>query len=117
MTIPGAVAAQVLGEEIDILSEGTLSLLLMPLPERDHEGQPALTLVVGASAFPLYKTTMFGTLADDSRTYVFTPDVTGANKGCVFPLSPAMRFSLTPNTPPQPCRYCSPRVRLRFVCR
>ena len=70
-----------LGEETTILSEGTLSLVLIPQPE--HSTEPVLTLTVGKAAFPLYKSTVFGTLADDSRTYVFTPDVEGVNKGCV----------------------------------
>ena len=77
--IPVCVAAQVLGEETTILSEGTLSLVVMP--KSDKEAEPVLTLVVGKSAFPLYKSTVFGTLANDSRTYVFTPEVEGANKG------------------------------------
>ena len=77
--IPGCVAAQVLGEETTILSEGTLSLVVMP--KSDKEAEPVLTLVVGKSAFPLCKSTIFGTLANDSRTYVFTPEVEGANKG------------------------------------
>ena len=77
--IPGCVAAQVLGEETTVLSEGTLSLVVMP--KSDKEAEPVLTLVVGKSAFPLYKSTVFGTLANDSRTYVFTPEVEGANKG------------------------------------
>lgn len=43
--------------------------------------EPLLTLTVGKAAFPLFKTTTFGTLADDSRTYLFTPQVEGADKG------------------------------------
>ena len=90
VAIPGVVAAQVLGSveahpEVQILSEGTLSLLLMPLPGRDQEGEPVFTLVVGASAFPLYKSTAFHALEDDSRTYVFTPDeLDGASTGYVI---------------------------------
>ncbi|KAI0738201.1 hypothetical protein C8Q80DRAFT_1347854, partial [Daedaleopsis nitida] len=89
VTIPGTVAAQVLGEETTILSEGLLSLVLMPKSEEDG---PLLTLTVGKSAFPLYKSTTFGTLDGDSRTYLFTPDVEGLNKGfvaIVLPESPA----------------------------
>ena len=79
VTIPGAVAAQVLGEETKVLSEGTLSLFLMPKSDKANEA--IFTLTVGKSAFPLYKNTAFGTLADDSRTYVFTPEIDGVNQG------------------------------------
>ncbi|KAI9059863.1 hypothetical protein FKP32DRAFT_1595878 [Trametes sanguinea] len=82
VAIPGIVAAQVLGEETTVLSEGTLRLDVIPQQEGD-EVKPLLTLTVGAATFPLFKTTTFGTLADDSRTYVFTPEVEGVNKGFV----------------------------------
>ncbi len=90
ITIPGALAAQVLGEETTVLSEGTLSLILMP--KSDHSNDPVLTLTVGKAAFPLYKSTVFGTLADDSRTYVFTPEVEGVNKGYIQILIPVARL-------------------------
>ena len=56
----------------------------MPLPGRDQKGEPVFTLVVGASAFPLYKSTAFHALEEDSRTYVFTPDLDGASTGYVI---------------------------------
>ncbi|KAH9850995.1 hypothetical protein C2E23DRAFT_887020 [Lenzites betulinus] len=82
VTIPGAVAAQVLGEETTILSEGTLSLVVIPTTEGTG-AEPLVTLTVGHAAFPLHKTTTFGTLADDSRTYLFTPQVDGIDQGFV----------------------------------
>ncbi|KAL1943550.1 hypothetical protein VTO73DRAFT_3995 [Trametes versicolor] len=82
VTIPGAVAAQVLGQETTILSEGALSLAVIPRTDGESV-EPLLTLAVGKAAFPLFKTTTFGTLADDSRTYLFTPQVEGADKGLV----------------------------------
>ncbi len=81
VTIPGAVAAQVLGQETAVLSEGTLSLAVISQRTQGENVEPLLTLTVGKAAFPLFKTTAFGTLADDSRTYLFTPQVEGADKG------------------------------------
>ncbi|KAJ8454434.1 hypothetical protein ONZ51_g13026 [Trametes cubensis] len=83
VSIPGAVVAQILGEEKTILSEGRLSLDVIPQPATDDAVQPLLTLTVGHATFPLYKTTVFGTLADDSRTYLFQPEVQGVDKGFV----------------------------------
>ncbi|KAI0643364.1 hypothetical protein C8Q79DRAFT_978510 [Trametes meyenii] len=82
VTIPGVIAAQVLGEETSVLSEGPLSLVMLSKQE-DEDENPLLTLTVGKAAFPLYKTTTFGTLADDSRTYLFVPQVEGADKGFI----------------------------------
>ncbi|KAI1793750.1 hypothetical protein LXA43DRAFT_1081303 [Ganoderma leucocontextum] len=81
VNIPRCIAAQILGEEIAILSEGTLSLVVVPKSEMEDEA--VLTLTVGKSAFPLYKNTLFGTLADDSRTYVFNPVSEGTSEGLV----------------------------------
>ncbi|KAH9913806.1 uncharacterized protein BXZ73DRAFT_55352 [Epithele typhae] len=99
VTIPDAIAAQILGERTEVLSAGTLALLLMPLPERDQEGQPVLTLVVGTSAFPLYCDTAFGTLADDSRTYVFKPQTAGTDKGYVAIVLPDPTAPAPDSTP------------------
>ncbi|TBU44170.1 hypothetical protein BD309DRAFT_990477 [Dichomitus squalens] len=49
--IPGCVVAQVLGDEPNILSKGTLSLFGMIKSAKEEE--PVLTLVIGKSAFPL----------------------------------------------------------------
>ncbi|RPD53899.1 hypothetical protein L226DRAFT_469953 [Lentinus tigrinus ALCF2SS1-7] len=57
ISIPGVIAAQVLNEETTVLSEGTLSLILMP--KSDQHSEPVLTLTVGKAAFPLYKSTTF----------------------------------------------------------
>ncbi|KAL7278248.1 hypothetical protein ACG7TL_008224 [Trametes sanguinea] len=83
IALPGVVAAHVLGEETTVLSEGTLRFDVIPQQEGD-EVKPLLTLTVGAATFPLFRSTTFGTLAGDSRTYVFTLEVEGANKGCVL---------------------------------
>ncbi|KAI0824434.1 hypothetical protein BC628DRAFT_1322728 [Trametes gibbosa] len=87
VSIPGAVAAQLLGEETTILSHGTLSLVVIP-NIADTDLGPLLTLTVGQAAFPLLKTTTFGTLADDSRTYLFTPQVEGICQGFVAVVLP-----------------------------
>ncbi|PIL34559.1 hypothetical protein GSI_03337 [Ganoderma sinense ZZ0214-1] len=83
VTIPRCVAAQVLGEEIVILSEGTLSVVVVPDLKSGEEEEPVLTLTVGESAFLLYKNAAFGTLANDSRTYVFKPVSEGTDEGFV----------------------------------
>ncbi len=79
MTISRCIAAQILGEDIAILSEGTLTLVVVP--KSGEEEEPVLTLTVGKSAFALYKDTLFGTLANDSRTYVFKPVSEGTKEG------------------------------------
>ncbi|KAI0329468.1 hypothetical protein GY45DRAFT_862146 [Cubamyces sp. BRFM 1775] len=83
VSIPGVVVAQILGEETTVLSQGRLSLDVIPQPAAGDAAQPLLTLTVGHATFPLYKTTVFGTLADDSRTYLFQPEVQGVDKGFV----------------------------------
>ncbi|OSC98110.1 hypothetical protein PYCCODRAFT_1418346 [Trametes coccinea BRFM310] len=82
VALPGVVAAHVLGEETTVLSEGTLRFDVIPQQEGD-EVKPFLALTVGAATFPLFRSTTFGTLAGDLRTYVFTLEVEGANKGFV----------------------------------
>ncbi|KAI0370752.1 hypothetical protein BV20DRAFT_1035699 [Pilatotrama ljubarskyi] len=58
--IPGVIAAQIVGEETSVLSEGTLSLVVIPKSEKEgQDAEPLLTLTVGRAAFPLYKTTTF----------------------------------------------------------
>lgn len=42
---------------------------------------PLLTLAVGGATFPLFKTTMFGTMNDDERVYVFTPESGARSEG------------------------------------
>ncbi|KAI0354450.1 hypothetical protein OH77DRAFT_1404967 [Trametes cingulata] len=57
VSIPGVIAAQVVGEETSVLSEGTLSLVVIPKSEKHVEGQggePLLTLTVGKATFPLF---------------------------------------------------------------
>ena len=51
----------------------------------DRDPQAVLTLTVGEAAFPLHRATVFGTLADNDRTYAFKPEfvgtVLGTNEG------------------------------------
>jgi len=42
---------------------------------------PVIMLSVGKAAFPLFKTTLFGTLADDERVYLFAPEMGGHMSG------------------------------------
>ena len=79
-TIPRCIAARVLGEEIAILSKGTLSVVIV-VPEFEKEEKPVLTLTVGDSPFLLFKHAAFRTLDNDSRTYVFKPVSEGTNEG------------------------------------
>jgi len=89
--IPDVVATHVLGESTAELGKGDLSLLLTEdvnvsaptSPTKASGRTPVLTLSVGKAAFPLFKTTVFGTLADDMRVYVFTPEIGGEVGGYV----------------------------------
>ncbi|KAI8977791.1 hypothetical protein BD414DRAFT_517035 [Trametes punicea] len=65
VTIPGVIIAQVLGEETTILAHGKLFLDVIPDSE-ENAGKPLLTLSVGRVTLPLFSTTTFGTLANDS---------------------------------------------------
>ncbi|KAH9895700.1 senescence-associated protein-domain-containing protein [Cubamyces lactineus] len=69
VSIPGAVAAQILGEETTVLSEGILSLDVIPQPAAGDATQPLLTLTVGHATFPLYKTTSDTDLAELQNTF------------------------------------------------
>ncbi|OCH85848.1 hypothetical protein OBBRIDRAFT_739112 [Obba rivulosa] len=85
--IPDAIAAHVLGQSSVVLGEGTLAIVstqsssLAAPAQGGFEDTPILTLTVGSAAFPLFRTSTFGTLANgDYRTYVFTPEI-GSEKG------------------------------------
>lgn len=86
VSIPGCVAIHVLGETTVELAHGDLALMLTKAsdvsapaaPSASSANQhPLLTLAVGTAAFPLFKTTTFGTMKDDERVYVFTPEIGG----------------------------------------
>ncbi|KZT01957.1 uncharacterized protein LAESUDRAFT_662823 [Laetiporus sulphureus 93-53] len=89
VSIPDTTAIHVLGESTVELGKGDLTLILTesstvsgpssPSEVKNHT--PVLALAVGKAAFPLYKTTIFGTLADDVRVYVFTPEIGGERGG------------------------------------
>ncbi|KAH9841153.1 uncharacterized protein C8Q71DRAFT_702214 [Rhodofomes roseus] len=86
LAIPDCVAAHVLGETTAELGRGDLTLVLTTKSEVSAPAAPSatgasqhplLTLAVGSAAFPLFKTTTFGTINDDERVYVFTPEIGG----------------------------------------
>ncbi|KZT66482.1 hypothetical protein DAEQUDRAFT_674869 [Daedalea quercina L-15889] len=86
VSIPDSVATHILGETTSELGHGDLTLLSTKsanvsapaAPSASGTTQhPLLTLMVGSAAFPLFKTTTFGTMNDDERVYVFTPEIGG----------------------------------------
>ena len=86
VAIPDCVATHILGETTAYLGHGDLTLLSTKAadvsapaaPSGNGTSQhPLLTLMVGGAAFPLFKTTTFGTMNDDERVYVFTPEIGG----------------------------------------
>lgn len=97
VSIPDVVATHVLGDSNAELGRGDLTLILTESahvvapssPTRSSSYHaPVLTLTIGKAAFPLFKTTMFGTLADDMRAYVFVPEIGGEVGGYVKILLP-----------------------------
>ena len=98
ITLPSTQATHVVGETSMPLAEGDLCLYITP-PAKDvnpsHEGlveeeestvdhfgggvgneqadEQILTLTVGKAAFPLFRSTMFGTMDGDERVYLFQP--------------------------------------------
>ena len=75
ITIPMASVFQVLNDEEITLGSGDLVLL----PASDTE--TSLMLMIGSTAFKLSKDTPFGTVEDDSRSYVFSPKLEGVSMG------------------------------------
>lgn len=84
VTLPTTTATHVLGDTNVVLAEGDLCLYVIAPEadweessvdpqERDTEEKPILTLTVGKAAFPLYRSTVFGTLDGDERVYLFSP--------------------------------------------
>ena len=82
VAVSRCIAARVLGEEIAVLSKGTLSVVVGE-PESESEEEPVLTLIITVdnSAFLLYENAAFGPLDSDPRTYVFKPGSEGTNEG------------------------------------
>ena len=87
-SIPDCTVYHVFGETESKLAQGSLSLIdssTIPVeaPPASHPvaasdgiaSRPLLTLTVGASAFSLFPTTVFGTREGDSRIYLFTPEI------------------------------------------
>lgn len=87
--IPSTVAVHILGESAVVLGQGDLIVVSTKASEvsaptsafNPVNHTPLLTLTVGEAAFPLFKSTTFGTLADDLRSYVFTPEIGGEQGG------------------------------------
>ncbi|KAI0668216.1 hypothetical protein C8Q78DRAFT_1081601 [Trametes maxima] len=76
ITIPGVSAHHIVGESDITLGAGDLNIVPV-------EGRAVLTLTVGSAAFALKTGVEFGTLADDPRAYVFSPEIEGVNGGYV----------------------------------
>ncbi|OJT03972.1 hypothetical protein TRAPUB_5301 [Trametes pubescens] len=74
ITIPGVTAHHILGEANVTLGAGDLNIV--PVAEGKD-----LTLTVGGAAFSLQKGIEFGTLEDDARAYVFSPEIEGVPGG------------------------------------
>ncbi|KAH9943581.1 hypothetical protein B0H21DRAFT_779706 [Amylocystis lapponica] len=77
--IPSTVATHVLGDTVS----PPHTKYPVPPAYNGTDDLPDLTLTVGKAAFPLFKTTLFGTLASDDRAYVFTPELGGRESGYV----------------------------------
>ena len=86
VSIPDCLATHVLGETSADLGHGDLTLMLTKTTEvsaptapsaSSTNQHPLLTISVGSAAFPLFKSTTFGTINDDERVYVFTPEIGG----------------------------------------
>lgn len=80
LTIPSTVVKHVLGDSDIHLADGDLNIYLHSSPEatvdpEQRDKLPIMTLSVGKAAFPLFRSTLFGTLADDETAYVFSPPI------------------------------------------
>ncbi len=90
VTFPSTTATHVLGDTSVTLAQGDLCLYVTPplgtlWEESTEEGgsqstpveeeKPILTLTVGKAAFPLFKSTVFGTVDGDERVYLFSPNL------------------------------------------
>lgn len=86
VTIPNTIVKHVLGDSDILLAEADLNLFVLPTPSEPSshaqaeakDEEPIMTLTVGKAAFPLFRTTLFGTLADDETAYIFSPPITEA---------------------------------------
>lgn len=74
ITIPDTTASHVVGDTSLDIAHGELTLALA-LPSENQDKTPLFTLTIGKAAFPLYKNTVFGTMAGDERMYVFEPEL------------------------------------------
>ncbi|KAI0688601.1 hypothetical protein BC835DRAFT_1419040 [Cytidiella melzeri] len=79
VTIPSVSATHVLGKTTVDLTKGDLTLVTVAPYQPEHHPNTILVLTVGGAAFPLRPTTTFGTVADDERVYIFTPEIQDAS--------------------------------------
>lgn len=77
VTIPNVTVTHVVGDTITELARGDLTLMTANALDTKPGSDPlaVLTLTVGNAVFSLHRKTVFGTLADNERTYVFTPEM------------------------------------------
>ncbi|KAI0347419.1 hypothetical protein BDW22DRAFT_1351848 [Trametopsis cervina] len=76
LTFPGVTAYHVVGDSSVELAHGDLALIAPESPTAGNEEKaPVLMLTVGSAAFQLYNNTVFGTVAEDERVYVFKPEL------------------------------------------
>jgi hypothetical protein len=80
VTLPFATAIHVLGSTEAVLARGDLALSTVNAAEKPDPGV-VLTLTVGDAAFPLHRTTVFGTLAESDRMYAFKPELNNGPSG------------------------------------
>lgn len=80
VTIPSVTATHVVGKTTVELARGDL-VLSTTSPTTDSrvvDPKAILLLSVGQATFPLHLSTIFGTLADDDRVYMFKPEIQDA---------------------------------------
>ena len=75
ISIPSVTAFHVLNNREVALGSGELGLFAASSAEKD------LLLTVGAAAFKLQHDTHFGTIENDPRSYVFSPQIEGVTGG------------------------------------
>ncbi|GJE99673.1 hypothetical protein PsYK624_159440 [Phanerochaete sordida] len=77
VTIPNVAVIHVVGNTSTQLASGELTLMTVSAldTQPENDSHAVLTLTIGNAVFPLHKTTVFGTLAESDRTYVFNPEI------------------------------------------
>lgn len=82
VTIPNSTVTHVLGDTSVDIARGNLTLSTVSVTDEKSgdDKRTVLTLTVGNAAFPLHRTTLFGTLAENERTYAFKPEIGSTNE-------------------------------------